>query len=254
MKRFIYTMVPLLFCMNLAAQKDFYIFIQQSSGQPFYVRMGEKSFSSSAGGHLILAGLQDSICSLYIGFPKNVAPEQLFHVPMHQKDRGFELKNINGEWTLSDLQSPELITAAATKEKNQGVSGAKKTDSYSLLMAGVVDDSTVLYSNVVVKNEQKQQPDTLVSTPPVKTKKKQRAIKKDGIALKKDTAATTDTGAAVINAKDSVASEPVAAATMGAGKDIVRYGSENTVEGKEIIYIDKTSPVADTIRIVIPRL
>jgi hypothetical protein len=232
MKRYIYAIALVLFCINTYAQQDYFIFIQQTSGQPFYVRMGEQSFSSSSGGHIILSGLKDSSYSLYVGFPKNMGPEQLFVVPVHMKDRGFELKNMNNEWQLFDLQSLQFLKAVAS-QINSNASGAKKTDSYSALMAGVVDDSAVLYGGAVKKEPVKAH-DSLGSVKSSATPKITRAPVK-----------ATDTATGRI-----AADKPAAPA----GTDIIRYGSENVEEGKLIIYIDRTAPVSDTIRIIIPRL
>lgn len=234
MKRIIYTMVPLLFCINLFAQKDYFIFIQNTSGQPFYVRMGEKSFSSSVGGHIILAGLKDSSYNLYIGFPKNIAPEQLFIVPVHLKDRGFELKYMNGEWQLFDLQALQLIKPTATKEKNGEARGVKKTDSYSQLMAGVVNDTAVLYAGSA-GSPQEQHKDTAAAKMQETIVVKEPVIKEPVI-------------------KDTVAPPLAARTPVAINRDIIRYASENLIDGKLIIYIDRTTAAADTIRIIIPRL
>jgi hypothetical protein len=242
MKRFIYTLVPLLFCMNLVAQKDFFVFLQQGSGQPFYVRMGEKTFSSSSSGHLILAGLADSVYDLYMGFPKSTAPELLFVVPVHQKDRGFELKSMIGGWELFDLQSFEFIKALVVKEKATAAQGDKKTDTYSALMAGVVDDSSVLYTNVAQKEQPEKQ--AVAQKAPVAVKKSLAEVKKDSVVIR-------DTNA--VAAKNPV-TDTTGTVKPVVNKNIVRYGSENTEEGREIIYIDRTAPATDTIKILIPRL
>jgi hypothetical protein len=235
MKRFAYTMLMVLFCTNLFAQKDFFIFIQQASGQPFYVRLGEKSFSSSSGGHIILPGLQDSVYSLYLGFPKNTITEQLFPVPVKHKDRGFELKNMNGEWQLFDLQSLQFIKSVPAMERAAAV-GTKKNDSYSQLMAGVVDDSAVLYSTAAKKEEIKGG-NTVVQT---------QEVVKVIPAVKKETP--------VPQTRDTIVQVPVTRVPVVASRDIIRFGSENVEDGKLIIYIDRTTPVSDTIRIIIPRL
>ena len=55
----IYLSLMLLVCgMGATAQQDYYVFIQETSRQPFYVRMGEESHSSSAEGHISVLALQ----------------------------------------------------------------------------------------------------------------------------------------------------------------------------------------------------
>ena len=144
MKRIYLSLIALVLGTVTMAQQDFYIFIQEPSHQPFYVRMGEESHSSSAEGHIILSKLKDSVYNLYIGFPK-IRGENLFNIPINKKDHGYELQNVNGRWQLFDLQTFQMIIpVASTQSDGQTI---RKTDSYSELMAGVVDDSAVLYTS-----------------------------------------------------------------------------------------------------------
>jgi hypothetical protein len=364
MKRTFLSFAVILACLKLMAQQDYYIFIQEPSGQPFYIRIGEQSHSSSAGGHIILSPVKDSVYNMFIGFPRSRYPEQLFTVAVNKKDRGFELKNMGGGWQLFDLQSLQLLKPVIAQEKNE--LSTKKTDSYSELMAGVVDDSAVLYSSVakvdsvkkepeaeitekkpepaikeniakkgagkkgakkkaeekkkeelikedvvnndtvnivagknveekkqepvikedIVKNdvvkkepekkeeEKKQEPvikEDIVKNDVVKKEpeKKEELIKADGGAkkienIKKDTNAnakvpepapvkpvTEETREP--SPEKAVASQAPAASHRDK-RDIIRFSTENVPEGKLIIYLDRTGPVTDTIRIIIPRL
>lgn len=221
-------------CVWCKAQQDYFVFIQQVSGEPFYVRMGEESYSSSANGHLILSRLKDSTYQMFIGFPKGRNAEQLFTVPVNKKDRGFELKQIDGQWQLFDLQSLQLMRPVAGAD-NSGLT--KKEDSYSRLMAGVVDDTAVLYSTAAEREE-------------VKNEKPTRPVPK-GV----DTAVKAGAKAALSadTAKQTASAPPVRSSGRDK-RDIIRYSTENIVEGKLMIYLDRTSEVTDTIRIIVPRL
>lgn len=221
-------------CVWCKAQQDYFVFIQQVSGEPFYVRMGEESYSSSAIGHLILSPLKDSTYQMFIGFPKGRNAEHLFTVAVNKKDRGFELKQIDGRWQLFDLQSLQLMKPVAAAD-NSGLT--KREDSYSRLMAGVVDDTAVLYSTAAEREE-------------VKNEKPERQV-----AKAVDTAAKVSGNVALgaDTAKQAAVTAPVR--TSGRDKrDIIRYSTENIVEGKLMIYLDRTSEVTDTIRIIVPRL
>lgn len=193
----------LLLAVNLLFAQHRFVFIQENGGRPFYVRMEDNSFSSSVRGHLILSGLRDSVYSMFIGFPKAQHPEQLFNVEVKGKDRGFELKNIDGQWELYDLLTMQFVRPARLEDKT--MHGEKKSDSYSMLMAGVVNDTTVLYASAHERPA---------------------------------------------GGGDSVAG--------GGGpvydkRDIIRYQTENVREGKLMIYLDRSAPIIDTIRLVIPR-
>jgi hypothetical protein len=282
MKRIFLSVSLAISILQLSAQQlDYFLFIQETSGQPFYVRIGEDNHSSSAGGHLLLAPLKDSVYHLYLGFAKSSYPEQLFTVPINRKDRGFELKNMNGSWQLFDLQTLELLKPAAAADRDSNT--VKKTDSYSNLMAGLVDDTAVLYSaavkeEVVVKRDSLQsaeiialaaveKKDTLkkaevVTQVKVKKKKKgagkpadkNEVAVKDSIPAKPvenraDEIKKTDTLAQV-----AVAGPPELRSSVRDKRDIIRYSTENVTGGRMMIYLDRSGEITDTIRIIIPRL
>lgn len=287
MKRIFLSIIMAISFQQLSAQLDYFVFIQETSGQPFYVRIGEDSHSSSAEGHLILSKLKDSVYNLYLGFAKSIYPEQQFMVEMNKKDRGFELKNTNGSWELLDLQSLEILKPVAAAGKNNNTD--KKTDSYSNLMAGLVDDTAVLYNSaekeeVVNKkdtlnsSEIANKMDTLKSAEVVtQVKVEKKAVKNKRrpakVAEKKDIGGKPAENRDVA-AKDSATANAVGTKTEGtdtlaqtavAGgaeikssvrdkRDIVRYLTENVAGGKLMIYLDRSGEATDTIRIIIPHL
>jgi hypothetical protein len=275
--------------------QDYFVFIQAVTGQPFYVRIGENSYSSSAGGHIILSPVKDSLYNMYIGFPRSRYPEQLFTVEVNRKDRGFELKNVNGSWQLYDLQTQQILRAANTEQVH--AMKIRRSDSYSQLMADVVDDTAVLYSDTVsidsvaavavAKDTVKV--DTLkteiaVAKPQKKKKKKgvvvrdsanavvfidsvridsrdtagvkNKEVLKDGSVVKKDSvrSAAVDNLSNAVKGDSSVGEAGKPVTSVRDKRDIIRFSTENIVEGKMIIYLDRTGVVTDTIRIIIPRL
>jgi branched-subunit amino acid transport protein AzlD len=161
----------LLLTLVLRAQQDYFLFIQSENSQPYYVQTNGKTLSSSAIGHLIIPGLKDSIYTLSIGFPKNQFPEQVFQVRINRKDAGYQLKNLGAEgWALFNMQTLQLIKAQPTDSKKQTLSygDVKKSDVFSILMAGLVNDSAVLYTSIakadpVRTNSTTSFPDTQVS-------------------------------------------------------------------------------------------
>lgn len=273
MKR-IYLSLIVLACANVVmAQQEFYIFIQEPSHQPFYVRMGEESHSSSAEGHLILPKLKDSVYNLYIGFPRSRS-EQLFTIEMRKKDHGYELRNVDGRRKLFDLQLLQIVEpVTSTQASDQTI---RKTDDYSELMAGVVDDSAVLYTSpadtltsdtVLAKDQKDSATVALGDSSKIKkevsevaavdrtkvkkakpvtaaedsTKLMKETVKADSVIVKKDTSAITI--APAIQGDSSFRDK----------RDIIRLSTENIVEGKLMIYVDRSGPVNDTIRIIIPK-
>jgi hypothetical protein len=135
------------------AQQSYYIYIQSDNGQPFYTQIGDKVYSSSAIGHVIIAGLKDNVCNFEIGFPQHASRPQQFSVSIHGKDHGYQLKKNGTEWTLYNWQNQETIKP----NRGSGTSAVlygdrKKDDAFATLMAAVVNDSSVLYTSIV-KND-----------------------------------------------------------------------------------------------------
>jgi hypothetical protein len=306
MKFILFAFCGILLSMKLHAQQDYFVFIHQPEGQPFYVRMQEDSYSSSATGHIILGSLKDSTYNMYVGFPRSRYAEQLFIVKINKRDHGYELKSEGGRWQLKALQGSETITSA---NKSQDTALVRKTDTYSELMAGLVDDSTVLYkykdttadkavamvdSTVsaaegggVRVNQEGVAADTVAAAPRRKGKGKGRqqvspaqkdkikpaldsdtaAAGKQDVALQSDSAVKQPdvirSDSSVVVNVDSVAGKQADSVTGAANaeqtagrrdpRDIIRFSTENVEAGKLIIYLDRTGPVVDTIRIIIPR-
>jgi hypothetical protein len=156
--------------------QNYFVFIDASNRQPFYVRLDSQFYSSSAEGHIILSRLRDSLYDITIGFPGQTAPEQHYELGIRGKDQAFEIRDRAGDAPgLFDLQSMEWMK---THTKGNGAdefrsTGLKKDDAFSRMMAGVVRDTAVLYntyameralsdSPVLAKN---QTPSTALSAP-----------------------------------------------------------------------------------------
>jgi hypothetical protein len=273
MKR-IYLVVALsLFMISAMAQQEYFIFIQEPGGQPFYVRMGEESHSSSAIGHIILSHLKDSVYTLFVGFPKNRIAEQQFVVRMNRKDHGFDLKNNGGVWQLQDLQTGESMNAMLSSHVDS--QAIRRTDTYSQLMANVVDDSAVLYmsksdTQLVDTDTSVVKVDTAAADTLAKVATQQK--KSDSVVVKgKKKKAAKSAGKKRVDTTTAVKTDPVKADSLGVPgdsvvtrdtslqqtsgrdpRDIIRLRTENVEAGKLIIYVDRSGPVNDTIRIIIP--
>lgn len=133
------------------AQQSYYICIQSENGQPFYTQIGDKVYSSSAVGHLIISGLKDNVCNLEIGFPQHTSRPQQFTVPIRGKDQGYQLKkNGSQDWALVSWQGQETIKPQKAPGSSDLLYGErKKDDAFAALMAAVVNDSAVLYTSIV---------------------------------------------------------------------------------------------------------
>jgi hypothetical protein len=282
MHRFFVLLFVFFSCFRAFSQQGHFVFINHEEKLPFYVRMGEKIYSSSVTGHLTMAPLADSVYIMYIGFPRSRAAEQAFDVKVNQADRGLLLDKTPNGWRMTDLITGEVIDPVSNPAAMESGSLVKKTDSFSLLMAGVVDDSSVLYS-AAKTNVPEKKTDGIRRTDTLKMLEAKAAGKENGVvprapvnsavgqkrkdnagSVKKETyssAFTIHDSIFVANAGKRRPDSSIVSAVMAKSsdtalkrKDILRLGTENLAEGRLIIYVDRTGPVADTIRLIIPGL
>lgn len=164
--KYLLTVFFLALGLNSFCQSDNFVFIQAKRNEPFYVRIGEKTFNSSSFGHLVIPRVTQDLLKLTIGYSKKSIPEQDFELKVDGKDRGYELiiENSNQiflyEWQTSS--KIPTITPPAVKS-GLAVTGTKRTDPFAMLMAGVVNDSLVLFTEKpAVKTEIASAPVTKV--------------------------------------------------------------------------------------------
>ncbi|MBS1948966.1 MAG: DUF4476 domain-containing protein [Bacteroidetes bacterium] len=160
------TAILFLFTANCSAQQDYFVLIQADNHQPFYVRMNGSTYSSSDIGHLIIPRLIDTPQAIAIGFPKDTYPEENFVIRLNKKDQSFRLKNLGEKgWALfntlsMELQMPvEAGTAVKKNDNNVSIAAtnpAKRNDAFSMLMAGVVNDTSIMYNNTAENEPEKK--------------------------------------------------------------------------------------------------
>lgn len=127
----------------LKAQQNHFIYIQTENKQPFYIKMNQKIYSSSASGYLILAKLKPDVYDFFIGFPKNEWGEQNLQCTVVDKDLGYLLKNYGNEgWGLLNLQTSAIVKASGN-QKMADTTVLSKTDSFSNMLSSVVNDPAI---------------------------------------------------------------------------------------------------------------
>ena len=163
------------------AQQGHFVYINHQEKLPFYVRMGEQIFSSSLIGHLTIAPLNDSVYAMYVGFPRSRFPEQLFEVRVASADKGLILSNQGGSWQLTDQLTGEVIKPVNTSGLSGDMQLKRKEDSYSMLMADVVDDSSVLYA---IDSSMSASPAVAADSPALAARAVKEGAAKEGRALR----------------------------------------------------------------------
>lgn len=139
-------------CTTALAQQTTFVYLQSENLQPFYVQIGDKVYSSSVVGHLVISGLADKTCNFELGFPQQATRPQRFSIPLHNRDHGYQLqKNGSRGWVLYDWQTDELIKPLKEAGSTLLYGERKKDDAFANLMAAVVNDSAVLYTSIIKK-------------------------------------------------------------------------------------------------------
>ncbi|HLZ88428.1 MAG TPA: hypothetical protein VKQ52_14330 [Puia sp.] len=179
--------------------QDYFVLLQSDNRQPFYVRMGGQLYTSSPDGHLILSQLKDSTYTINVGFPghagyrptgqsgtSQASPgspadlEQIYTFTTAQKDREFQIKEHGGAgWGLYDLQTNDWLAVQGRSGGREEVRaiGIRRDDAFSRMMAGVVQDTAVLYNDYANPNLAADSPanPALASTLPANTTPATRA-------------------------------------------------------------------------------
>ncbi len=127
------------------AQQNYFVYLQTDNKQPFYVRVNEKVFSSSASGYVVIPKLQNGTHVFSVGFPKNEWPQQVIPVAVANKDQGFILKNFDSKgWGLFNMQTLDVVMSNL-KLSNSGTAATvtTRTDEFSNTLADVVNTPSI---------------------------------------------------------------------------------------------------------------
>ena len=257
------------------SQKIYFVYLQTESEQPFFVKLNEKVYSSTASGYLIIPKLRDSTYNINIGFPDNKWPNQIFSIIVNHKDRGFLLKNFGEKgWGLFDLQNLSVQMAVGGKAAIENTQQPDNTEvsEFTEILSKAAGDPSLKEKPVRPKLEEKQI--VAVVTEPVK--KEEPVIKEPVVTKPAENAETVSvqkeemktepvttkpvevTGAVVVNKEEGKEqpAEPAAIKkeTEPAYKrsEVIKEAESPVAEGQDLVFIDNYDGKKDTIRILIP--
>ncbi|MDX2049010.1 MAG: DUF4476 domain-containing protein [Chitinophagaceae bacterium] len=254
--RFLLVVLIVSFCANhLQSQQNYFVYIQADNQQPFYTRIGDKILSSSASGYAIIPSLKDSVYQLIIGFPKNQWPEYTFNCVISKKDKGYVLKNFAEKgWGLFNLQTMDIIMGIKTEKKTEEKPAEKlpsTNDSFTVMLASVVDDPTLRQTELIPKEKEMIKPEVQKTDNAIAP-----VIKKDTVLNMAQKPVSADSSA-VNNLpvlKDSVvtqASVPVQPPLLLT--KINKTLSASTTDGTEMVFTDdQLNGKTDTVIVFIP--
>jgi hypothetical protein len=241
------------------AQKIYFVYLQTETGEPFFVRMNDKLYSSTASGYLILPRLLDSTYNFKLGFPGKTVDLD-FSTSINKKDHGYLVKNFGEKgWGLFDLQSLSIqMSSSNTKGTAQVYNNSNSVNAFTDLLSKAADDPTLKQNPVLVKEEEKKpqaieaiikeekKPD--VTEAVVKEEKTRDAINQ---LITKTEEKKTDT---VNNQIEPTEKTSIVKTEETYRKSqITRISGTATTDGFESIFIDQLPDGnKDTVRILIP--
>jgi hypothetical protein len=164
----------LLLGTNVFAQKNHFIAIQSENKRSFHAKANGNTLNSTPTGHLIIPKLVDSTYIITIGFTKSTIAEEQFSIAVTKdvgfilqigKDKRLVLSNSQTAQLTAPIRQQQYFVSEDSATTTTGVTSVtKKTDqSFSKLMAQVVNDSAVM-ENMYVADEPKKEV-AIIETP-----------------------------------------------------------------------------------------
>lgn len=261
MKRIVLGFLLVVIWQISLSQKVYFVYLQSEQEQPFFVKMNDKIYSSTASGYLILSKLYDSSYSFSVGFPGNKWPEQRFSVFINKKDHGYLLKNFADKgWGLFDLQSLGTQMAMPEEKKTTAIRTEKKEVSeFTDILSKAADDSSLKEKQVLIKEEKK--PDTIVQAAAKTEETKpdtivQAVVKKEEIKPEEKPVVKTEEPKTVNKDQPVIKTEETKPDTEKVYKRsvITRRSESSTTTGVGLTFIDDyQNGKKDTIHILIPQ-
>ena len=246
----------------LNAQKIYFIYLQTESGEPFFIRMNDKLYSSTASGYLILSKLKDSTYNFKLGFPgKSIDLD--FATSINKKDYGYLIKNFGEKgWGLFDLQSLGIqMSSSNVKGTAQNNNVNQPVNAFTDLLSKATDDPS-LRQNPILVNEVEKKPEVVqnIQREERKSSGTEAVIKEEKrpevIARPIDKQEEKKTEPVTTNQQkvDSPERSPVIKAEgMYKRSQVTKISAIATVEGFESVFVDEyQNGDRDTVRILIP--
>ncbi len=272
MKKILLVLSLLFYISLLHGQRQFFIYIQSENYKPFFLRMDEKVFSSSASGYLILAPLKDSVYPFQIGFP-GTTNDVFFQVATKNSDHGFLLKDFGEKgWALFDLQTLSVIQGKSNKAEQAMPDQAVAVNAFTEMLSKAANDPSLKYTAVVltkpeVKKETVDKPnetlaenkkEPLSETETVKETVKSKPLIEENTVIKMDTVAVAK-ATVTIDKVDADVKKPIQEEKNVSEKNyefkksvVTKSGSTMVNNGISITYLDDNGiGKTDTIQIFI---
>lgn len=229
-----------LVSISVNAQQNHFIYIQSDDKVPFDVTVNGATYNSSSIGYVIIPKLSKGNYQFNVSFPNKKFPEQQFACSVDKVDAGFALKNYGEKgWGLYNLQSLEITMAAgAAAPITEQIKPVENNVAFGNMLSEVANDSTLN-----------------LKTEPAKTEKEKPIVEANKNAAEADKNIADNKGNEIIN-KNNVAAAAtittVAVASESEKPALQKITESSTNAGKDMVFVDKTNGLNDTIRIFLP--
>jgi hypothetical protein len=242
----------------------YFVLVQADSGQAFYIRLDSQLHSSSPSGHLILAQLKDSVYTITVGFPGQIYPEQRYLLTIRQKDWALHLSQRDNRWGLFDSEGRTMpVVADPAAAEMSLLTGAKKEDAFSQMMAAIVRDTAVMYNTYAASSDSGQTP-SAIDTPAISVISRDSTMRGDSVAPTTAAPVPQTTFASV--PPSTLASVPPTAvssslpsssvpspAIPSSPTGVVKLSEHRSTQSLSLVYTDHpVDKKTDTIDVVIP--
>ncbi len=187
MKKLVFLLLVVFISLQASTQRVYFLYLQSDNGKPFYTRIDEKVYSSSASGYLIISRLRDTTYKISIGFANGSVAENRYTISINKRDHGYLLKSFGDKgWGLFDLQNMSVTMPVVDRSTSQLRTESLESNHFTDMLARAADDTTLKYKPIMVKVEEKKPVESIVKVDK-KEEPKTEAPGKVPIELKKET-------------------------------------------------------------------
>lgn len=238
----------LLFSISIHAQQYHFAYMQTDDKQPFYVRLDDKTLSSSSGGYLVIPKLTAGKYNLMIGFPKNKWPLQNINIEVSDKDLGYLLKNFGDKgWGLFNIQTMDVAYSSGNAAKPQSTETSSGS-GFSDILSDVVNSPSI-------KEKPKEEPVKIAPvaiivdvTPETKTQQQPQVKSEDENPVTKSEVVTTSE----TSVKNVSASADHEIRWKQIVKDVKRLSYLSDEQSTVMIYLVNNDESVDTVSVILP--
>ncbi len=126
--------------MQVFSQKSYFVYLQTEDNTPFFVQLNKKNYSSSAVGHVILSGLTNGTYNIQVGYPDQNTLQD-YQLVVENKDQGFLVKKVEGNFGIVNLQNETIQWSGAKKREAEE---AEKQKAFELAESKRIENEKIM--------------------------------------------------------------------------------------------------------------